>query len=81
MLEASKPMAEGRGIGEVGDRQTVDAPEAFRVLGISRTTGYTLIARGEFPVPIIRLGRRVVVSKRALEALLNQTEVEDQQAA
>lgn len=38
--------------------------EAGRLLGISRAFAYELAARGELPV--IRLGRRLLVPKRAL---------------
>lgn len=66
---------------EVVDRQTMNLADAAKVLGISRPVAYALAQRGEFPLPIIRLGRRMVISKRALEALLDRTEVEGQQAA
>jgi excisionase family DNA binding protein len=42
--------------------------EAGRMLGISRAHAYELVARGE--LPHLRLGRRVVVPKLAIEALL-----------
>ncbi|MGZ4753434.1 MAG: helix-turn-helix domain-containing protein [Acidimicrobiia bacterium] len=42
--------------------------EAARLLGISRAHAYELVARGE--LPHLRLGRRVVVPKHAIEALL-----------
>lgn len=57
------------------DRQTVNLSDVAKVLGISRPVAYALAQKGEFPLPIIRLGRRMVVSKRALNALLDQTEV------
>ncbi|MDT0382410.1 helix-turn-helix domain-containing protein [Streptomyces sp. DSM 42041] len=34
----------------------VDVVTAGRALGISRTTAYDLAKRGEFPVPLLRLG-------------------------
>lgn len=50
---------------------------AARAIGISRTYAYELVARGEFPVPVIRVGRRegsrrhrVVVPTAGLLALL-----------
>lgn len=43
-------------------------PEAARLLGISRTHAYELVTRGE--LAHIRLGRRIVVPKHALDALL-----------
>lgn len=42
--------------------------EAARLLGISRAHGYELVARDE--LPHVRLGRRVVVPKHALDELL-----------
>lgn len=47
---------------ELGDRLTVDLPVACAALGIGRTLGYELVRRGEFPVRVVRMGRRVVVS-------------------
>lgn len=54
------------------ERQTVSLPTAFRVLGVSRQKGYDLVNRGAFPLPLIKLGSRHVVSKRALDALLDE---------
>ena len=45
-------------------------PELARMLGISRGTCYSLARQGKLPVPLIVLGRRVVVSRRVVEALL-----------
>ena len=44
--------------------------EAATLLGISRAHAYELVARGEFPH--VRLGRRIVVPKHAIDALLIQ---------
>jgi excisionase family DNA binding protein len=41
------------------------------MLGISRAFAYELVARGELPV--IRLGRRLLVPKVGLLALVGQT--------
>jgi excisionase family DNA binding protein len=43
-------------------------PEAARMLGISRTHAYELVARGD--LAHVRLGRRIVVPRHALEKLL-----------
>lgn len=51
------------------NRLTVNVEEAAQLLGISRALGYELVARGE--LPSIRLGRRIVVPRRALDALLD----------
>lgn len=61
-------------------RKTLTVEEAARVLGISRTGAYQLAARGELP-GTIRLGKRLVVSKAALERLLGapvESAAEDQ---
>jgi excisionase family DNA binding protein len=49
-------------------RLVVTVPEAARMLGVSRTLGYELVARGE--LGSVRLGRRVVVPLTAIEELL-----------
>jgi excisionase family DNA binding protein len=49
---------------------TVDVPTAARLLGISRGGAYELARRGELP-GAIKLGQRVVVSRRALERAIN----------
>ncbi len=48
---------------------TMTVEEAAHLLGISRAFAYELVARGELPA--VRLGRRIVVPRRALEALLD----------
>jgi excisionase family DNA binding protein len=57
-----------------GDRLTVTVPEAGELLGISRGLAYELVQRGELPA--VRLGRRIVVPVRAIEALLDQVVAE-----
>jgi len=44
-------------------------PDAGRLLGLGRNATYDAIARGE--IPVIRFGRRIVVSRRALERLVD----------
>jgi excisionase family DNA binding protein len=51
-----------------GGRLVVSVPEAARMLGVSRTLGYELVARGE--LGSVRLGRRIVVPLAAIEQLL-----------
>jgi excisionase family DNA binding protein len=50
------------------DRLVYSVAEAGALIGISRAFAYELVARGELPV--IRLGRRRLVPKVALRALL-----------
>jgi len=56
--------------GDQIERQTLTVEEAARVLGISRSSAYGAARRGE--LPIVRIGRRYVVPRAALERLLDQ---------
>lgn len=51
------------------ERLTLTVEEAAGLLGISRALAYELVGRGELPG--LRLGRRVVVPRRAIDALLD----------
>jgi excisionase family DNA binding protein len=55
-------------VEETGRVLVLSVPEAARLLGISRTHAYGLVARGE--LVHVRLGRRIVVPRRAIEKLL-----------
>jgi len=50
------------------DRRTMTVEEAAEALGISRSTAYECVRRGELRA--LRLGRRLVVPRGALEELL-----------
>ena len=52
-----------------GPTLTVTVEEAARLLGISRTLAYELVTRDQ--LPHLRLGRRIVVSRRALELMVD----------
>ena len=52
------------------ERATISLVEAGKVLGIGRTTAYELARRGTLPV--LRLGRKLVVPKVALERMLSE---------
>lgn len=45
-------------------------PEFARVCSISRGLAYDLARRDALPIKVIRLGRRMVLSRKAVEALL-----------
>jgi predicted DNA-binding transcriptional regulator AlpA len=49
---------------------TVTIPEFARRFGIARSTAYALAQRDALPVPTIRLGRRMVVSRELMDRLL-----------
>ena len=50
---------------------TLSLAEAARVLGIHRSTAWELYRRGEFPVPVLRIGTRLRVTKVQLSRYLN----------
>ena len=54
----------------IPEQRTVSLPYAGRVLGIGKSTAYELAARGEFPVRVLQLGRKKLVSRTELEAYL-----------
>jgi predicted DNA-binding transcriptional regulator AlpA len=58
-------------------RLTLDIDEVAPLLGINRSTAFELIRRDTFPLPVIRLGRRIVVSSKAVEALLGSSISDD----
>jgi hypothetical protein len=49
---------------------TTDVETAASILGIGRTKAYELAKADEFPVPLIRVGRRYVVPVPAILRLL-----------
>ena len=50
-------------------RRTYTVLEVAEMLGISRSTAYECVRRGE--IPSLKLGGRVVISRMAFEALLD----------
>ena len=56
------------------DRLAMSVEEASRALGISKSLGYELVATGK--LPSVRLGRRIVVPRAALERFLDGGELE-----
>jgi len=52
----------------VAERLTLSVEEAAHVLGIGRGLAYELARTGQLPV--VRLGRRMVVPRAQLEAML-----------
>jgi|HubBroStandDraft_4_1064222.scaffolds.fasta_scaffold1406574_2 excisionase family DNA binding protein len=53
---------------------SVDLMTAAAVLGIGRTKAYDLAKRGEFPVPVIRIGDSYRIPTAALLTLLGISE-------
>ena len=54
------------------ERRTMRVEEAAVALGIGRTTAYLAIRRGE--LPCLRIGRRLVVPRAAIDRLLAGTD-------
>jgi excisionase family DNA binding protein len=54
-----------------GERLTMTLPEFAKATGCSRGLIYDLARRDKLPVPVIRLGRRMVLSRKAVLALLS----------
>lgn len=53
------------------ERETLGIEELAKRLGINRSTAYQLARRNRLPVPVIRVGRRMVVSRHLLDQLLD----------
>ncbi|WP_448617248.1 hypothetical protein [Geodermatophilus sp. URMC 65] len=51
----------------------IDLVTAARVLNMGRTAAYEAARRGDFPVPVMRVGRRYRVVTAHLRALLGLT--------
>jgi excisionase family DNA binding protein len=49
----------------------ITIPSAAKMLGISRGLAYQLARQDKLPIPTIRLGRRMVLSRKAVENLLS----------
>jgi hypothetical protein len=50
------------------ERATVSVPEAARMIGCSRNAAYAAARAGT--IPVIRIGARILVLRRPLEAML-----------
>lgn len=51
-------------------RDTLTIDEVAAKLGIDRGTAYRLAKRDDLPVPVIRLGKRMVIGRAALDRVL-----------
>ena len=51
------------------ERKTLTVVEAAKILGIGRNTAYELARQSKLP-GALRLGRRILVSRQAIEAFL-----------
>ena len=60
---------------QIRTKPTVRVPVACAALDLSDWAGFQAIKRGDFPVPVCRVGRRILVLSRPLRDLLG---LEDQ---
>ena len=51
------------------ERLTMTIPEFSKASGISKNLAYSLAREDRLPIPVIKLGKRMVLSRRAVEAL------------
>lgn len=63
MCRVSRPRA------DAPPRLAYTVPEVAKALGMSRSTAYELVAKGE--IPSLRIGTRLVVPVKALDELLS----------
>jgi excisionase family DNA binding protein len=52
-------------------RQTYSVDEAAELLGISRNTAFVLARENKLPVPVTRVGRRLLLVRAALDKFLS----------
>ena len=61
---------QGKDRGKMEDKLTLSVGEAAKLLGIGRNLAYDRVKTGE--IPVIKIGRRLLVPRRALEKLLEE---------
>jgi len=54
----------------MGERLTLSIVETARLLGISKNLCYSRVKAGE--IPVIKIGKRLLVPKKSLEKLLSE---------
>jgi excisionase family DNA binding protein len=54
------------------EHRTYSVTEAAKILGISRTTAYEAVRRGD--IPSVTIGNHILVTRRALRRLLEPAE-------
>lgn len=52
-------------------RKTYRIEEVAQLLGLDRSTAYVRAKEDKLPVPVIRIGRRLLVSRAALDRVLD----------
>jgi excisionase family DNA binding protein len=57
-------LADSKEIGSIP--AVLDLPDAARLLGVGRTFAYQLVRDGQWPTPVIRVGRLIKIPTRPL---------------
>ena len=72
-MNDSKNQSEAKTLDDLAstDSGVISVPEAGQLLGLRRAASYAAARRGD--IPTIKIGRRVVVPKAALRALLGMS--------
>jgi len=60
---------------------TMTIEEAAKAFGISRGLAYSLARRDALPVPTLKIGRRLLVSRIAVDAVLSRLKEDGGQTA
>lgn len=61
---------------DASERLTMTIPEFAKATGCSKNLAYLLARADKLPVPVIKIGsKRMCVSRRAVEKLLNDGEI------
>ena len=64
-------------VQNIDSRLCISVPEAAAMLGVSRNFAYELVKRGELPV--IKLGKRLLIPRTALEKMVERGMPSEQQ--
>jgi hypothetical protein len=54
---------------------TVDVPTAGRAFGVGRTESYRMARAGRFPVPVLRIGRSLRITRASVLTALGVADV------
>ena len=73
-LDLKKAGVDGGRVFDPGNCATVSLVDAAQLLGIHRSTAWDLHRRGQFPVPVLRIGHGLRVAKVQLERFLLEGE-------
>ncbi len=59
--------------GQVGRKPLISVEDAAALLGVSRSSLYRAIQRGDIPVAVIQINGRYCIPRRSVERLIDGT--------